>query len=164
MEQNIIDGPASQTREWHDERNARRRQRYADDQGYREDKINRSRASYRGQYGAPQTPAVDRNIGSLRNTGKYRDVGRGHKVLTFTVRELAGVIGYNAQIIGRWVRDGRLPQPILECGHLRVFSLSEVRAIIAVLKDHLKDTVYYRSDHHVTKARMATVVTQARSK
>lgn len=163
MNMNITE-PASQTRDWHDERNARRRRRYAEDMGYRDDKINRSRASYRDQNGPPKTPSVSGKIGSLRDLGKYRDVGRSRKIMTFTTGELAKVIGYNAQIIGRWVRDGRLPDPILVAGHLRVYDTAEVRAIIWVLVEHLKKTVYYRSDHHGTRARMTTMVTQARNK
>jgi len=153
----------SKTKEWWGDRNARRRKRYAQDAGYRREEIERSRANYRDRNGPPTVNDIRR--GNAGTYGVQRQIGgRGRKVLTFTIKELAAAMGYNSQIMGRWVRDGRMPGPIFEAGHLIVYKYAEVRAIMTVLAGHLRDTAYYRSDHHATRARMFEAVTEIRKK
>lgn len=154
---------ASKTKKWWGDRNARRRERYAQDVAYREDEIERSRANYRDRNGSP-------TVNDIRGTkagtyGVLRQVGgKGRKVVTFTIKELAKAMGYNSQIMGRWVGDGRMPAPVLESGHLIVYNYPEVRAIMSVLSDHLKSTAYYRSDHQGTRAKMFDAVDAVRKK
>lgn len=163
MPENTSKMPASQTKKWWGARNARRRERYAQDATYRAEEIDRSRANYRDRNGSPATNDISR--GNAGQYGVLRQIGvRPRKVLTFTIKELAKVLGYNSQIMGRWVRDDRMPAPIFEAGHLKVYKYAEVRAIISVLSDHLKNTAYYRSDHHGTRSRMIKAVEEARSK
>lgn len=67
----------------------------------------------------------------------------------FTVPQAAAVLQKTYQTVWRWVKDGRIPEPVLvSMGRGdRAYHLEEVRIIIEEVGKHGKGHAYYRADH-----------------
>ncbi len=146
-------------RAWHDERNRRRRERYAQDAEYRQSVREQVRRSYRVNTDRRirEEPSCLTVLPELHTYGDRRSVvfpdGREDELHTFTTDELADVIGRNVQVLYRWRQDGRWPFPTLLCRDVTripvfVYSLEEVRAIIEIFGRHQERTPYYHRKHH----------------
>lgn len=149
-------------------RNARRRQRYAEDPQARERHRERNRLAYRQrrslkvQYAITTDPARYAAAGVVRQVTSPSCPGAR---LTFTVRELGRALGLPyVQLLHRWRRQGQLPGPVVTVarGRQRVYLEPEVHGIAGVLAAHFARVAYYRRDHAETRERLFAAVGAAR--
>lgn len=146
---------------WGEDRNARRRERYASDTAYREKAVQQVREHYERIKEAKGLPIRSRdcleNLDRLTEIGSIREVTladeRSVRMLTFQLKELATALDRNSNVVSRWVASRMIPPPIhharLNGGtKARVYLVAEVRAIMEAFSEHQKTSQYIRS-HHV---------------
>lgn len=147
-------------------RNVQRRERYANDAVFREERRNASRQAKREllnvQLGSKRAHIVNLDHKTLKSHGrvrvcKYPLDGPTKQVNSYTAEELAGVLGgYSVVTIHHWWQKGWLPRPVLKVqgiqGSLMVYSEEEIVKVAAVLANHHK-TVYYLMRQHVETIR-----------
>lgn len=169
--------------EWWDERNKRRRERYAQDKTYREEKTESSRKAYRDKTGG--TPYDPRqNLPTLDAYGKLRKVkmpnGTEVERWCMTLAETADIFGRSAQLFYRWINDGRFPAAVLTAldypitrdykvkkgvkvsQQVAVYTPEEIRAAVGALGPHLSMVAYYRQDHTNERAALFSAMETAR--
>lgn len=158
---------------WYDQRNERRRQKYATDPAYREQMKDRARKAYRdrahGDDGSKKSDLYDprNSLKKLAKLGTIRDVdgikGKGLvRALTFTKLELSRVLGRSRKQLYAWVNRDTLPSPIYQAGGLNVYLECEVVAIIEAIGEHLATVTYFRDDHDEQINAVHTAVITAR--
>lgn len=97
-----------------DDFNAKRRDRYKNDEGYRKKALD-STHSYRAE--GPRHPEkVEHQM--------YREV-EGELIEVFRISTVAGMIGRSVQAIRQWEKAGIIPKPIFGRGH-RVYTRHQV--------------------------------------
>ncbi len=131
---------------------AYRAKKYKNDVQFRETAKERQRDNYRKRaHGTTGTVNPMRaNLRSLNSFGNNRSV-RGRMVLTFTVVEMADVLGRSTSIYKRWLSLGQAPAPTHQTIDGHAYRLPEARAIAHVLADHFDEFDYYRQDHRDTR-------------
>lgn len=152
--------PKSDKAKQREELNKQRRERYKNDPAYREEVNAQNRRNYRTRIGLDVTHAAVKTKKLLAKYGKRRKLVDGARVLTFTVKESAQVLGsYNEQSIYRWIRDGRLP-PMMYTAYeetqgksgtydaeIAVYIEGEMYEMARILNEHQQEYSYYRACH-----------------
>lgn len=145
---------------WWQERNARRRKRYATDPDYREAQVEKTREQYRkGRKLMARTSCLD-NLSTILHFGEKRTVTVDEEVrlrITFTTEELANALNRNVEVIYRWFRKGMFPDPVIKLvevdnQHGYVYTLPQMQKLVEVMGSHQQRTPYYRQDHTDTRA------------
>ena len=129
--------------EWYDENredlNARRRERYATDEAYREkvQKWNRDARARRRRVAEKEDRKAKRAV-KIQTSGQWKTVEMevdGVKVPMFTIGALAKAIGKGISTIRVWERNGTLPEtPYRSKKGDRLYTLEMVEAIQKALK------------------------------
>ena len=133
-------------------RSGYRAKKYKEDAQFREAAKERQRDNYRKRaHGDTGTANPMRE--SLRNLNKFGEMRtvQGRMVLTFTVSEMADILGRSTSIYKRWLSLGQIPAPTHQTIDGHVYRLPEARAIAHVLADHFDQFDYYRQDHRDTR-------------
>lgn len=168
--------------EWWKARNARRRQRYAEDTEYREGALKMSRSTYRSK--SPSQPFDPRiNLAKLDDFGKVRMVtfpdGRRFERWCMTKADAARVLGRSTKLFYHWINDGRFPDTVLVSSEsfirdyrskkgvqitqpVGVYAPEEVVAAVHALGQHFTRVHYYRVDHVQVREEVFTAVRNAR--
>jgi hypothetical protein len=160
---------------WGEARNARRRERYAKDPAYRERAIQQVRESYRKSREDAGLPLREEdcrnNLDRLAEFGMLREVkiDEEHtmRMLTFFTKELAKALDRNPAVVQRWINSGLIPPPvIIGKSHTNrwypLYTVTEVRAIMAVFGEHQQTSQYFRTYHTETREKMHAAVREAR--
>jgi hypothetical protein len=159
---------------WGPDRNARRRERYQQDNEYRQQSIKQVRDHYRQSRTAAgldvRSDDCEENISKLAEIGAVRDIinaCQSRTLLTFTIEEAAIAFGRNQQVMYRWLKSGLLPPPVLTARNNRnrlqsVYVECELREMLDVFSAHQKLSQYYRSYHVETQNSMFAKVDAAR--
>ena len=154
--------------------NAKRRDTYAKDEAYRQERQDTCRENYRraNHVGGKDCRAMLPMLKKLGNI-RYIYVGKKQvKALTFSYRELANALDYSLVAVYRMANDGRIPKAVSQvvygesaaikpCGEF-VYTEAEARAIINVLGQHQEKLLYYGARHTETKAAMLAAVKAVR--
>jgi hypothetical protein len=162
---------------WGEERNARRRKRYADDPQYRADVLQRARQTQfqkRREAGMEVREDEDcrDNLGKLGSFEK-RAIHLGETEFgtdrAVTAEDLAMLLNRNPQVLYRWMGTGMLPRPLFEIYNDRnrkqaVYLNDEARAILTVFGEHQQTSLYYRASHVDTINRIHRAVGAVRQK
>ena len=129
-----------------------RAKKYKDDAQFREAAKERQRDNYRKRARGDTGTAnpMRANLRKLNSFGYKRPV-QGRMVLTFTVAEMAEVLGRSTSIYKRWLGLGQVPAPTHQTVAGHAYRLPEARAIAHVLADHFDEFDYYRQDHRDTR-------------
>jgi len=155
------------------ERNARRRQKYAEDKGFRERERSRVLVANRNPEAVPDRPDPKEVLANVRARAVRRDVifpdGTTRKRMVLTTEELAEAIGRKVHILYRWRQVGKWPHGIL---HIRsrtgnpkqVYSLEEARAMVGVLTTQLGGALYYHSSRQEVRNMLFAAVAEVRHK
>lgn len=169
--------------EWHKKRNARRRDRYHTDPGYRDEVKERSRKHYSEKRQIEPFDPRSR-LGEIENFGKMRDViypnGVKTHVWCMTKAEVSEFLGKTRKMFYTWVSDGRFPDAVITGFDLKtrdwyahaetvevpqkvgVYHAQEVIAAVEALGEHLSRVLYYRRDHEEERERLYDAVWAAR--
>lgn len=145
---------------WGEDRNARRRERYANDPAYREKAVKQVRSNYERTKESKGIPSRSRNclenLPRLTEIGSIREVQladeRTVRMLTFQVRELGDALERNGAVVGRWISANLMPAPIYKAKlpggtKAAVYTVNEVRAIMEVFSEHQQISQYIRAHH-----------------
>ena len=139
-------------------RNENRRKKYREDVQHRESVRERYREKYREEKGVePNGVDIKAKIHHLSEYGTRRE-GR----VTFTVIELAAVIGRASEVFRQWIDRGCIPSPVMVKGGQHVYTLKEAKAIAVVLADHFSLMLILRTDHRHTINRIWNSVREIR--
>jgi len=166
--------------EWHDQRNARRRERYDKDPEYRAGVVTRSRRTYRNKSdaGLPDDPRKQ----DITKLGKVRsvDLPGGGEMLCFTKGEMAKLFDRTVKLFYMWVSSGRFPDAVTVATDypavrnystkkdvpipqkVAVYTLPEAQAAMRILGLHLSQVHYFRSDHNSVIAALRQEIEDAR--
>ncbi len=164
--------------DWHDQRNARRRERYDKDPDYRAGVVTRSRRTYRNKSsaGLPDDPRKQ----DITKFGKVRAVNGMGEVMCFTKGEMAKLFDRTVKLFYMWVSSGRFPDavsiatdyPVIRDYSTKkdvpipqkvaVYILPEAEAAMRVLGLHLSQVHYFRSDHNNVIAALRQEIAGAR--
>lgn len=160
---------ARKAKYWGPDRNAKRRQKYAEDKEHREALIAREREKYRKtreeQGQSVRSEDCRENIGALKHLGALR-VARfpdGSEVYTntLTLEEFGKAIGRDVQVLYRWMGEEMFPRPTLlsRIGNRdqAVFTETETTALLGVFGEHQERSQYYRNYHEETRQRLFQV-------
>jgi hypothetical protein len=138
-----------------------RRKKYREDSAYRHRVLKARRRLYHKQKGKVRRESCLVNLPSIKNFGTVRmayvgDSFKPSRRLTFTLKELAAVLGRRPEVVMKWVREELFPQPLIEVEGMRenVYTLNEARALVEVMGEHQEETSYYRADHVETRQRL----------
>jgi len=149
------------------DRNARRREMYAQNDEYRQKQIEASRKTYRDERGVEMFSCLDR-LSDLDSYGERRtailrdatgsEILRLEHELTFTMRELAELLGYAMPVVYRWKSRGLLPAPLAyslitilkgKCAPYdtwaTVYLEGEVEEIVKIIGTHQQSVRYFRT-------------------
>lgn len=165
---------------WGPTRNARRRERYASDQAYREKAIKQVRETYRrtreAEGASVRQEDCRENLPKLFELGRVRTIrvsgqqvkDNAPKKLTFTLEELAKTLGRNTQVLYRWLSDDMIPAPLYEALNERnrwqgVYTEDEVTAIVQIFGKHQEISQYYRTFHENTRNSIHSAVKKLRN-
>ena len=159
-------------------RNRKRRSDYASDEAYRQACIESSRKNYRERYGVVLTTCLG-NLKHLSRFGTTRPVSYGSTQqddLTFTMQELANILGYSLPVLYRWKQKQLIPASIATAlvrisipdtvGYeisQEVYLPDEVRAMVQVLGEHQRSIRYYRERDVETRNKLFDAVLTARA-
>lgn len=153
---------AKRRKTWAEARKRAHRRRYSSDPEYRERERAAALDRMRRKHGVSSTFKDPReNLPILSAFGDVRKVEwDGNDYLTFTVAELADMLGQSRGTVYRWIENGQLPAPVVDCEvetgvfgragattMMDVYLEDEVRAILDALGPHLASMHYYRQDH-----------------
>ena len=132
-----------------------RAKKYREDAQFREAAKERQRDNYRkrARGGTGTANPMRANLRNLNMFGERRGV-RGREVLTFTISEMADVLGRSALVYRRWLGLGQVPAPTHQTAAGHAYRLPEARAIAHVLADHFDQFDYYRQDHRDTRGEL----------
>ena len=157
---------ARKAKYWGPDRNAKRRQKYAEDKDHREALIAKEREKYRKsreeQGQSVRSEDCRENIGALKHLGALR-VARfpdGSEVYrdTVTLEEFGKAIGRDVQVLYRWMGEEMFPRPTLvsRIGNRdqAVFTDAEATALLGVFGEHQERSQYYRNYHTETRDRL----------
>ena len=138
---------------------------YRDDEAFREGAKKRAREAYRTKaWGDTETVnAVHWNLQELNKFGEIRKVD-GRRCRTYTVPEVAGLLGRSVSIYRRWLSLQQIPSPSYDTEGGKVYLMAEVRAFATVLAEHFDELNYYRQDHVETKQAVWNAYWAARGK
>lgn len=163
----MIKKPASQTREWWVERNARRRKRYSNDPTYKALVNKTNRGSYRKV--SPVATRIALKGSDLSAQGTIRRVHTlvgNQKMKTFSVEEMATVLGgYHTVVLYRWIRAERFPKPQLATvadgmASQMVYCFNDTRLIAKAFSKHQLEKSYFHSSDFATVAKLFDAVGQ----
>lgn len=156
-------------------RNEERNAKYAEDVNFRRGVIASSRKNYRKTHKVRRAPSLKRIVAKMPEVGETRRVfypaNNYTKVrLTFTLAQLAVLLGRNDAVVKRWLDKDLVPSPVVPVAgedglvETHAYVSSEVLAISKVLIEHFKRTPYYRKDHTETKEKIRLAVRKVRQK
>lgn len=177
--------------EWWNDRNARRRERYAKDKAYQVQRRAMSRENYREGKKSVGTFDPRQNLANIDQFGAVRKVqdaaGNVTERWCLTRREMAALLGRNLNLFYLWTRDGRFPPAVLMAidystqrdykdkqGNVvktgvvvphpvECYTSEEAIAAVNALGPHLAYVAYYRHDHDDAKRKVAEAVAAARA-
>lgn len=146
--------PYSQTQEWIDKRNARRRAKYQKDASFRALKRRADKQYY----------ASNKSKGLMNGHAPYdakrikmqcrgRKLADSGKVLDcLTVSEMGMALGgFHESTMRKWINQSRFPPPTHKAkeGRFRygVYLYDEALKLCDVMREHIKTSSYLRSDH-----------------
>lgn len=137
------------------QRSEARAKAYREDDQRRENIKRAARDSYRVRaWGNTEMVNPARaNLGAIRTFGSIRKIENA-RCRTYTVREVAELLGRSVSIYRRWLSLQQIPSPTHDTDDGKVYKMAEVRAFCAVLIDHFDEFNYYRQDHAETKRAM----------
>ncbi len=131
-----------------DEINERRRLKYRLDSEHRKKTKQRMRDNYR-----KDNPREPKPLG-LQESGMHKEVtadGLSHPVsaVVYTIPMAATALGKTPLTLRRWINEGLIPPPILQCtthGYMH-YSQAELQLISKLLYKHSKEYDYLHSTH-----------------
>ena len=170
---------ARQQRWFGEDRNKRRRERYAADAEYRKKAIASARKQQRKRLSS-EWVNCEENFPLVTQMGKEDKVmlpgGRIALRLTYSEQTVARLLGKikdgraPGKSLSPWIRTGKWPEPIYrlvktngEASSFRVYLEEEVRALMMVFSAHQKDTPYYHESHLETRDKLFAAVANARA-
>lgn len=151
---------------------AKKRMRYKEDTAYRERAKALSRRVYRRKAKVEFTPClyslefID-SAATMQNT--LLPSGRRAKMPVLSVPQTAKLLQKFYQTVWRWIENGTIPGPVLECvAHettcYRVYHAAEVRVLIEEIGKHEQEMRYLRKDHVQARERIERRILAIRTK
>jgi hypothetical protein len=144
--------------------------RYHSDAAYRDRAKTRGRRAYRTKVDGFE---LENCLVSLKFIAQAAEVkpcqipGGGTKKLTvLTMTKTAGMLQKMYSTLHRWIKDGRIPAPVLSeagsRGNAMLYHVEEVRAMIRIIGKHESEVRYYRGDHTDIRNQVAKAVAEVR--
>lgn len=160
-------------KKWGRDANARRIERYAEDEAYRRKVVENTRANYRKGRTVVTVDCRER-LNNLTGFGILRDAidkttGETQPLRVYPIKAVADFLDVTAETICRWRRDGRWPKAALRIKDVRqghsftdVWFYDEVRAVAKVYGAHTSVTPYYHKSHADTRRAIFEAANTAR--
>lgn len=170
-EKNTI--PRSQTREFWEEQNRKRRERYRNDPVYRTHVSTASRESYRASHKVVRKYAVQetdlQRLGTLRDMVPDAPGNKRRRMVTFNAAEMSEALGgYHTVVFYRWVRTGKFPPPrhdaYAQLGRknvIKVYTLPEAQKLVSIFRRQQEQKTYFYASDSATVARLFAVLDQS---
>jgi hypothetical protein len=154
-----------------DERNARRRARYASNEVLQANARERARRLYAASRGEEFGAGIDIIAANLARIAEFADL-RALSIdgvliddhLCVTRQNLAHLIGRHPQVLQRMIGDGRWPPPVAKAQGLRgaVYLLEEAQAFAEIFLAQLHKRLNYSHQHAQTRGALFAAAALAR--